>query len=75
MCEMGPTRVDGRRRVAACLSLLAVAIAVVMVLVGLRGQVNRLLASLALAAITSAGGCQAEGHADDRGVGGNVKGT
>jgi hypothetical protein len=45
--ETGRMRVDARRRLAACLSLGAVAAAMVVVLVGLRGQVGRVGASLA----------------------------
>jgi diacylglycerol kinase family enzyme len=48
-----PSTVDIRRRLAACLSLVAIASAVVMVVVGLRGQVGRVIASLAALAVVT----------------------
>ena len=49
-------RVDGRRRVAACLSLVALATEVVVVIVGLHGQLGRLPAAVVLLLVATVSG-------------------
>jgi diacylglycerol kinase family enzyme len=50
------TRVGGRRRLAACLSLVALATEVVVVVVGLHGQLARLVAAVVLLLAATIGG-------------------